>query len=143
MYGRTKVTCQNHISIWHGVHMALATIIKFFCFSYMELRGDKYDTKVESLWHLLKYNSMCANALNPISHNSSLMYIWLQLTRGKTICQYRLLVYCPTRNYVIFTLPLPSLNEHSKLLNMAWQYLYKFRSFDVLKIKWEQGTLKS
>ena len=93
MYGRTKVTCQNHISIWHGVHMALATIIKFFCFSYMELRGDKYDTKAESLWHLLKYNSMCANAPNPISHNSSLMYIWLQLTRGKTICQYRLLFF--------------------------------------------------
>ena len=134
MYGRTKVTCQNHISIWHGVHMALATIIKFFRFSYMELRGDKYDTKVESLWHLLKYNSMCANALNPISHNSSLMYIWLQLTRGKTICQYRLLVYCPTRNYVIFILTLPSLNENSKLFNENFRMQYAHRCLNILPV---------
>jgi hypothetical protein len=42
-----KVTCQNHISIWHGVHMALATTIKvFFCF-VIELHGDKYNTNLE------------------------------------------------------------------------------------------------
>ena len=75
--------------------MALASTIKVFCF-VMELHGDKYNINLEVVTPL-KCNSMydVPQIIRVIAH----LYIWLQLTKGKSICQYGLLIYFPTNIY--------------------------------------------
>lgn len=97
-------TCQNHISIWHGVHMALATTIKVFVL--YGIACDKYDKKLEFVTPL-KYNwtyDVCA--LNN-KCNSSLIYL-ITIYSMKSYLSIQSSNLFPTKRTNLFSKVVPS-----------------------------------
>ena len=115
-------TCQNHISIWHGVHMALATAIKLFCFMGSHMCNIWQQLEfVTPLKYNLTYD--VPSIINVIAH----LCIWLQYTQGTIICQYRLLICFPTKSTNSFL----KLLYHVKLLELPLE-----QHWFQLKFKW-------